>query len=149
MLSALRGAGRRSAFVRPRAMLAIGGSALVGAAVATTPAQAEASLADPMLQMAGVAAVAAAGYLATGGSPSYGPCPPSNSAFVFLKPHASTEPAKALVKSTLEAKGFVSSAAPLLCRRLLPLVRRSLWCAAPSDAAPPPLPHRRCWRRAS
>ena len=98
---------------------------MLGAAVATTPAQAE-GLADPMLQMAGVAAVAAAGYLATSGGPSYGPCPPSNSAFVFLKPHASTEPAKALVKSTLEAKGFVSSAALLLCRRSLPLVCRAL-----------------------
>ena len=125
MLSALRGAGRRGGFLRPRAMLAIGGSAVLGAAVATTPAQAE-GLADPMLQMAGVAAVAAAGYLATSGGPSYGPCPPSNSAFVFLKPHASTEPAKALVKSTLEAKGFVSSAALLLCRRSLALVCRAL-----------------------
>jgi len=124
MLSALRGAGRRGAFVRPRAMLAIGGSAVLGAAVATTPVQAEGF--DPMLQMAGVAAVAAAGYLATSGGPSYGPCPPSNSAFVFLKPHASTEPAKALVKSTLEAKGFVSSAALLLCRRSLALVCRAL-----------------------
>jgi hypothetical protein len=51
------------------------------------------------------APVADAGHSAVSGGPP-GECPPYNSAFVFLKPHAATEPAKTLVKVGLEEKGY-------------------------------------------
>jgi hypothetical protein len=93
--------------ITPRTALVLGGSAMVGFAVAE-PARADPQ--DTLFRVAGGVGIAAAlyaGYSAmVGGAPEYSDCPPYNSAFVFLKPHAATEPAKALVKAGLEQKGF-------------------------------------------
>jgi len=99
--------GRGGLRITPRTALVLGGSAVVGFAVAE-PARADTT--ETILQVAGaglVAAVAYQGYNTMfAGPPEYSECPPYNSAFVFLKPHAATGPAKALVKSGLEEKGF-------------------------------------------
>ena len=106
----MRSAGllRRGLRISPRTAVAVvaGSAGLVGFAAAE-PAKA---LDDSLIKAAsavGIAAIAYTGYSAmSGGPPDYSECPPYNSAFVFLKPHAATEPAKALVKAGLEEKGY-------------------------------------------
>jgi hypothetical protein len=106
----MRSAGllRRGLRISPRTAVAVvaGSAGLVGFAAAE-PAKA---LDESIMKAAGavgIAAFAYAGYSAmSGGPPDYSECPPYNSAFVFLKPHAATEPAKALVKAGLEEKGY-------------------------------------------
>lgn len=97
--------GRSALRIAPRTALVLGGSVVVGFSMATT-AQADDGM-DQIAKGVAVAGIAAAAYWAYSSSgPDYSECPPYNSAFVFLKPHAATPAAKALVQAGLEEKGY-------------------------------------------
>jgi hypothetical protein len=96
---------RSAICISPRTALVLGGSAVVGLSMATT-AQADDGM-ETLYKGVAVAGLAAAGmYLYSNSGPDYSECPPYNSAFVFLKPHAATPAAKALLEAGLEEKGF-------------------------------------------